>query len=149
MRVLVKIYDLLYIRAVNYIIKERNMNITISILLLIVGVINFMPVIGIISAERLSGAYSVELIGNDIIILMRHRALLFGLVGGFILYSVFKPSYQTPAMVMAVISMLGFLYFVWAASDYNASISKIAITDLVGILCLVIAAALKFFSRNS
>jgi hypothetical protein len=125
------------------------MNTTISILLIIVGVINFLPVIGVLSAEKLHGAYSVELIGNDIIILMRHRALLFGLVGGFILYSVFKPSYQSAAMVMAAISMLGFLYFVWAAGDYNASIAKIAIIDLAGIVCLVIASALKYTSGNS
>jgi len=114
-----------------------------------VGVINFLPVIGVLSAEKLSGAYSVELIGNDIIILMRHRALLFGLVGGFILYSVFKPSYQSAAMVMAAISMLGFLYFVWASGDYNASTSKIATIDLVGIVCLVIVSVLKYVTRNS
>jgi hypothetical protein len=125
------------------------MNTTISILLIIVGVINFLPVIGVLSAEKLHGAYSVELMGNDIIILMRHRALLFGLVGGFILYSVFKPSYQSAAMVMAAISMLGFLYFVWAAGDYNASIAKIAIIDLAGIVCLVIASALKYTNGNS
>jgi len=125
------------------------MSITISILLLIVGVINFLPVIGVLSADKLSGAYSIELIGNDIIILMRHRALLFGLIGGFLLFSVFKPSYQIAAMVMAAISMLGFLYFVWAAGDYNSSISKIAIIDLVGIVCLVIVLALKYASGNS
>ena len=128
---------------------ERYTNITISILLIIVGVINFLPVIGVLSAETLSGAYSVDLIGNDIVILMRHRALLFGVVGGFILYSVFKPSYQSAAIVMAAISMLGFLYFVWAAGDYNASMSKIAIIDLVGNICLAIVATLKYASRNS
>ena len=125
------------------------MNITILILLLIVGVINFLPVIGVLSAEKLSGAYSVELLGNDIIILMRHRALLFGIVGGFILYSAFNPSYLWAAMVMAAISMVGFLYFVWVAGDYNASISKIAIIDLVGIACLAIAFVLRYFSAGS
>lgn len=52
------------------------MNRTISILLLIVGVINFLPVIGVLSAAKLSSAYSVDLVGNDIIILMRHRRLI-------------------------------------------------------------------------
>ena len=125
------------------------MSITISILLLIVGVINFLPVIGVLSADKLSGAYSIELIGNDIIILMRHRALLFGLIGGFLLFSVFKPSYQIAAMVMAAISMLGFLYFVWAAGDYNALISRIAIIDLVGVACIAIASVLKYVSGDS
>ena len=125
------------------------MNLTISILLITVGLINFLPVIGIISAEKLSAAYAVELIGNDIVILMRHRALLFGLIGGFMLYSVWKPSYQSVAMVMAAISMLGFLFFVAAADHYNASITKIAIIDLIGLAALAIAAGLKYLSRNS
>ncbi|EAS46834.1 hypothetical protein GB2207_04377 [gamma proteobacterium HTCC2207] len=125
------------------------MNLTISILLITVGLINFLPVIGIISAEKLSAAYAVELIGNDIVILMRHRALLFGLIGGFMLYSVWKPSYQSVAMVMAAISMLGFLFFVAAADHYNASITKIAIIDLIGLAGLAIAAGLKYLSRNS
>jgi len=80
---------------------------------------------------------------------MRHRALLFGLIGGFILYSVYQPSYQTAAMVMAAISMLGFLYFVWAAGDYNASIYKIAVIDLVGIGCLVIVSVLKYINGTA
>ena len=125
------------------------MNLTISILLITVGLINFLPVIGIISAEKLSAAYAVELIGNDIVILMRHRALLFGLIGGFMLYSVWKPSYQSVAMVMAAISMLGFLFFVAAADHYNASITKIAIIDLIGLAGLAITAGLKYLSRNS
>ena len=125
------------------------MNLTISILLITVGLINFLPVIGIISAEKLSAAYAVELIGNDIVILMRHRALLFGLIGGFMLYSVWKPSYQSVAMVMAAISMLGFLFFVAAADHYNASITKITIIDLIGLAALAIAAGLKYLSRNS
>ena len=124
------------------------MNIAISILLFIVGLINFVPVIGVMSADRLSNAYSIELVGNDIVVLMRHRALLFGIIGGFILYSVFNPSYQIAAMIMAAISMLGFLYFVCAVGDYNGDIAKVAIIDLVGIAILAIAAILKFVNEN-
>jgi hypothetical protein len=125
------------------------MNIAISIFLFFVGLINFVPVLGVMSADKLSNAYSIELAGNDIIILMRHRALLFGIVGGFILYSVFNPSYQIAAMIMAAISMLGFLYFVWAVGDYNGAIAKVTIIDLVGIVILAIAAILKSINVNS
>ena len=44
------------------------MNIAIVILLFIVGLINFLPIIGVLSAEKLNAAYSVDLIGNDIVI---------------------------------------------------------------------------------
>jgi len=122
------------------------MNIAILILLFVVGLINILPVLGVLSAEKLTTAYSVDLVGNDIVILMRHRALLFGIIGGFIFFSLFKPVYQEAAMVMAGVSMVGFLYFVWVVDGHNGSISKIAMIDIVGIICLLLAAVLKYLS---
>jgi hypothetical protein len=119
------------------------MNEAIQVLLFVVGVINFLPVMGVISADKLSRAYQIELPGNDLIILLRHRAILFGVVGGFILYSVFQPMYQDAAMVMAAITMVGYLYIVWAVGGYNKAIFKVAMVDVVGIICLVLATVLK------
>ena len=129
-------------------ISVLSMNVAIFVLLLVVGLINFLPVIGVLSAQKLSSAYAVELVGNDIIILMRHRALLFGIIGSFVLYALFKPLYQTPAMLMAGVSMLGFLFFSWAAESYNASITKIMMVDVVGIICLLIATVLKYLQSS-
>jgi hypothetical protein len=116
----------------------------VSILLIVVGAINFRPVFGVLSATNLEQAYSVELANNDLIILMRHRALLFGIVGGFILLSVFVPSHQAAAMIMAAVSMIGFLCLAWAVGGYNDAISRIATIDSAGIACLALAAVLKF-----
>tara|TARA_R110002049_G_scaffold71737_2_gene184591 strand:+ start:4628 stop:5008 length:381 start_codon:yes stop_codon:yes gene_type:complete len=122
---------------------------TVSIFLFVVGVINCLPVLGVLSAARLSQAYAIEFDGNDLIILMRHRALLFGIVGGFILYSVFVPVYQTAAMVMAGVSMLGYVFLTWQVGDYNASLYKVLLVDIVGILCLAAAALLKWLSHTA
>lgn len=125
------------------------MNLTISILLITVGLINFLPVIGIISAEKLSAAYAVELIGNDIVIFDAPPSITI----------------RTDRWVYALFRMetflsirsygdggyfyVGFLFFVAAADHYNASITKIAIIDLIGLAGLAIAAGLKYLSRNS
>lgn len=116
----------------------------ITICLIIVGLINFIPLAGILSAQKLEGAYDVVLSSNDMIILMRHRALLFGLFGGFILFSAFAPSFQGAAMIMAGISMVGFAVLVHSVGDFNASINKVLIVDYVGIVFLAIAAFLKY-----
>jgi hypothetical protein len=125
---------------------EMSLDKTASILLFVVGVINVLPVLGVISATRLSQAYAIELNSNDLVILMRHRALLFGIVGGFILYAVFVPRYQAPAMVMAAVAMIGYVFFMWQEGDYNPALHKIMVIDFMGILCLVGAALLKYFS---
>ena len=125
------------------------MNKVIMALLIIVGLINFLPVIGVISATKITQTYSVELASNDLVILMRHRALLFGIVGGFILYSVFTPQHQVVAMVMAAISMVGYLGIMWSVGGYNSSVFKVAIVDIVGIGFLVTAAVLIYVAARS
>lgn len=118
----------------------------IPVLLFLVGLINFIPVMGVISAQRLSDAYAIELLGNDLTILMRHRALLFGVLGGFIFYSVFVPGYRSAAMVMAGISMLGFLFFMLHEGGYNAALYKVMVADIVGIVLLAVAVVLHLMS---
>ncbi|WDE14165.1 hypothetical protein [Thalassomonas haliotis] len=116
--------------------------------LIIVGLINFIPVLGVFSAQKLESVYAITLASNDLIILMRHRALLFGVLGGFILYSAFYTSYQTAAMVMAGVSMLGYALLVLLVGGYNEAIFTILQVDLVGILFLLVAAVFKYLSRD-
>ncbi len=117
-------------------------------LLIVVGLINFLPVLGIISADRLSRAYGIEVSGPDLEILLRHRALLFGIVGGFVLYSVFAPAYQLPAMVLAGVSMVGFLFLTWQVGGYNGAMEKVLLIDVVGIVCLAIASVLRYLGNS-
>lgn len=122
------------------------MNVAVTVCLVIVGLINLVPVVGVLSAAKLESAYAVSLAGNDLIILMRHRALLFGILGGFILYAAFVPSFQVAAMIMAAVSMVGFALLVLLVGDYNAALHKVLLADIVGILFLGAAATMKFLS---
>jgi hypothetical protein len=88
-----------------HIYRSNNMGKAITFCLVVVGLINFMPVIGVISAQKLESAYSVAIAGNDLAILMRHRALMFGILGAFILYAAFNPLYQPAAMIIGGASM--------------------------------------------
>ena len=122
---------------------------TITLCLVIVGLINLAPVLGVISAQRLEAGYSITLAGNDLAILMRHRALLFGVLGAFILYSAFNPLHQLPAMIMGGVSMVGFAWLVIATGGYNEAVGKVLLIDVVGILFLCVAAVLKYVARSS
>lgn len=120
------------------------MSKAITILLLLVGLINFLPVLGVLSGARISQAYSVGLLSNDLEILLRHRALLFGIVGGFVLYSLFFPPMQGAAMVMAGVSMVGFLALMWQVGGYNEAMNKVMLMDVLGIVFLIAAILLKY-----
>jgi hypothetical protein len=121
----------------------------VTFCLVVVGLINFMPVIGVISAQKLESAYSVVISGNDLAILMRHRALMFGILGTFILYAAFNPLYQPAAIIIGGASMFGFAILVLASGGYNEAIGKVFVVDIVGIVFLVAAVILKYLVKVS
>ena len=118
-------------------------------LLFLVGVINFLPIVGILSLDKINQAYGLSIDDNNLAILLRHRALLFGLIGGFVIYSVFKPQYQIASIVLATISMLGYLYFFWSIGDSNPALLKVAQADIFGIVLLTFAIIIKCFLNDS
>ncbi len=116
----------------------------ITLCLIVVGLINFLPLVGVYSAQRLESSYGIALVSNDLVILMRHRALLFGVLGGFILYSAFVPQHQAAAMVMAGVSMVGFAILVHSVGGFNESVNRVLIADYVGLFFLASAGFLKY-----
>ncbi|WP_223788282.1 hypothetical protein [Marinicella meishanensis] len=116
--------------------------------LALVGLINFLPVLGLFSLAQMSQAYGVEFTQAEWGILMRHRALLFGLLGGFVLASLFKPAWQAPALFMASLSMLGFMGLAWPVAALNAGLAKIFWIDLIGLVLAALAWLLWWSSKR-
>ena len=68
----------------------------------------------------------------------------FGLLGGFILYAAFMPSYQAIAMLIAGISMIGFAVLMQGVGSDNQAMLRVLYADYVGIFFLVIAVTVKY-----
>jgi hypothetical protein len=120
----------------------------ITAILVLVGVINFYPVIGVLSAKMLSNLYLIEVQSNDLLILLKHRAVLFGLLGGFIIYSAFKLQLQWLALVMGLISMLSFIVIAFLVGDYGIGIRKVITADLIALLGLLIVLGLRWYMSH-
>lgn len=118
------------------------MNIAIASILLLVGFLNFYPLIGLQGSARLAALYGLPVDGADLAILMRHRALMFGLVGGFIMSAAFVPEWRGLAFAAGFISMLGFVALAWAEGGYNGFVAKVVMADIVGSLALLVALVL-------
>ena len=116
----------------------------ISLCLIVVGIINFLPVFGLFSNKSLESAYSITIADNNSSILMRHRALLFGLIGGFTILAAFVEKYQDAAIVIAGISMVGFIILGYSTGEYNSAISRIMLIDWIGVALLLTAVVLKY-----
>lgn len=118
----------------------------LRVLLLIVALIHLLPLAGVLGAERLSALYGVEISDPNLAILMRHRALLFGLLGAFIAWAAFAPVLRPAAFIGAFFSVAGFFWLAWSVGDYNAALRKVVVADIVAMAALL-GAVLVYFLK--
>ena len=105
----------------------------------IVGLINFAPLMGIASDSLLASLYAVEIASPDMSLLLRHRAALFGIVGGYILIAAFKPNHRPVATVMAFASMLSFMALYLIIGPENSKLISVFRIDAVAVVLLTAA----------
>jgi hypothetical protein len=117
------------------------MRYLVTAMLAIVAIIHLLPLSGVLGSARLSALYGISFDEPNLAILMRHRAVLFGLLGAFILYAAFRPGYQLAALVAGFVSVLSFLYLAWSTGGYNAQVGRVFAADIVALACLVVGAA--------
>lgn len=113
----------------------------ITACLMLVGVIHLLPLAGVLGAERLASLYGLPFNEANITILMRHRAVLFGLLGAFFLWAAFVPDLQAMAFIAGYVSVVSFLWLAWSQGGHNAAIQRVVIADGVALICLVIGFA--------
>ena len=118
-------------------------------MLIIAGIIHLLPLVGVLGASHLSSLYGVKIDDPNLLILMRHRAVLFVLLGAFLVYAAFRPSFQTVAILGGLLSTTAFLWLALSSWDYNESMTKVVYADILAIICLLLAATVEWFSRSA
>lgn len=118
-------------------------------LLLAVGLVKFLPLVGALGPNQLSSLYGLSFEGSDLSILMRHRAVLFGFIGGLIMWSAFQPALRPYAFVAGFISTLSFVALALSVGDYNAQLRKVMIADVVLALILTVALVIHLSKRGA
>jgi len=108
--------------------------------LVLVAVIHLLPLPGILGAQRLEALYGISVPDRSLEVLMRHRSVLFGILGGFILLAAFRPPLQLAALGLGFVSVLSFLWLARAVGGYNARVRRVVVADLVALLALVTGA---------
>lgn len=119
------------------------MKIIVSSILFIVSVIHLLPVVGVLGTESLTKLYGVSISDSNTEILLRHRAVLFSIIGLFLLLSVFKTEYQLIAICIGLISVASFLLLTWSIEGLNSEISRVVKVDWVALALLIVAGAIN------
>jgi hypothetical protein len=126
--------------------EDAWMNYIISGLLLVAAMIHLMPLAGLLSTDNLQRLYGIAATEGDLLILLRHRAVLFGLLGGLILASVFLPQWRWLAIAAGLVSALSFILIAAQSPAYGAAITRVIMADWMAVGCLCGAAVLLLMS---
>jgi hypothetical protein len=113
----------------------------VSAMLVVVGIIHLLPLSGVLGSERVAALYGLSMGDPNLAILMRHRAVLFGLLGAFFLVAAFAVPLQTAAFIAGFVSVVSFLWLAWSVGGYNAQVARVLTADIIALVCLIVGAA--------
>ncbi|MCJ0763970.1 phosphopantetheine adenylyltransferase [Variovorax terrae] len=120
----------------------------IAATLLLTGIIHLLPLSGVAGPERLSALYGIPVAEPNLEILLRHRAVLFGLLGAFLVYAAFCPQYQAIGFVAGLASVVSFVLLAVAVGGYNAPLARVVFADMLALVLLVAGGAALLLSRR-
>ncbi len=110
------------------------------------AVVNLGPVVGVLGAERLRGLYGLTFADPNLLVLMRHRALLFAIVGGLLLAALFRPELRPAAMIAGLFSMLTYVAIAAFTNDLNPELRRVMWIDVFASIALAVAFAIDRYA---
>ncbi len=124
------------------------MRYLISAGFVVAAIIHLIPLSGLRGSDKLSALYGIPFDEPNLVILMRHRAVLFGLLGTYLLFAAFRPAHQVPAFIAGFISILSFFWLTWSGGGHNEKIGRIFTGDVVAFVGLLISLAAYLYEQT-
>lgn len=110
--------------------------LAVATALLLAGLLNALPAVGLLGQTQLKALYGLEVSDPSLRILLRHRALLFGLLGGAMIAAAFLPDWRAPLAGAGLLSMLGYVLIAGLEGGGNAALLRVVWADVVASLML-------------
>ena len=116
--------------------------------LLVVGAIHLLPLSGVLGAAQLQTLYGVAFSDDDAVLLMRHRAVLFGILGVWCVAAAFVPALRLAALLGATASVVSFLVLAGDAAPVTAQIARVVLADWIALAALALGFVAWFRLRR-
>ncbi|MFT3665167.1 phosphopantetheine adenylyltransferase [Piscinibacter sp.] len=121
----------------------------IATALIVVAIIHLLPVVGVLGPPRLAGLYGVSVSEPNLELLLRHRAILFGIIGLLLAVAAFRVSLQPIALLVGLASVVSFLALAWIVGPINAQLHRVVIADVLALILLLGAGVAHLSSRGA
>jgi hypothetical protein len=114
------------------------MELIFRISLLLAGIINFIPSSLVFFPNKINASYGIDVTNSNLELLLRHRAVLFGIVVGLMLFSALSKRYYDLSVIIGSISMLSFVILNFSIGTINSELKKVMLFDIAAIIILAI-----------
>jgi hypothetical protein len=121
------------------------MRFIVPSVLILVAAIHALPVMGVIGAAKLSQLYGITVQDPNLELLLRHRALLFGLLAAFLAYAAVRPELHRLALVAGFASVVSFLVLAQPTFSLNTALVTVVRVDWVALGLLVVGTIAHFW----
>ncbi len=120
------------------------MRFVVSTALVLVALIHALPIVGVLGKAKLSQLYGIPVQEANLELLLRHRAVLFGLLATFLAYAAFRPELHRIALVAGFVSVISFLVLAHPTGSLNTALTTVVRADWVALVFLVVGAIAHF-----
>ena len=107
--------------------------------LLLVGVVHLLPAAGVAGAQALHKLYGVDASEPTLALLLRHRAVLFGVLGAWMVCAAFVPQMRWWAWGAALLNMAAFVVLATEHPSLGDALQRVMWIDIG--LCVLLALA--------
>lgn len=121
----------------------------LTIAFVVVGIIHTLPLVGIMGASRLQALYGLNVSDPNLLVLLQHRAVLFGTVAMVMYAAAFNPSLHALAIAIAIISMASFIILVLLKPEINAALTRVAWVDVFALVVLLLGLLSQYWVKSA
>lgn len=120
------------------------------IALFITGIINIIPSVLAFLPDKIPTSYGIDKLDSNLELLLRHRAILFGIIGGCMIFSALSKRYYEISVIAGLVSMASFVVLYFLANKYiSPELRKVMLTDVAAIVILSAATILFIINGKS
>lgn len=120
----------------------------VAVILVAVGLLHLYPAVGVFGPGRLQALYDIGSQDADTLLLLRHRAVLFALLGIALISGGVHAPWRWPALIAGLVSTLSFVVLAFPLSDNSAAVTRVFWSDVVASAALIFAAILALRYRT-
>jgi hypothetical protein len=118
----------------------HTMRFVVPTVLVLVAIIHALPIVGVLGASRLSQLYGITVQDPNLELLLRHRAVLFGLLAGLLAYAAIRPDLHRLALVAGFVSVTSFLLLARLSAPLSAGLTSVVRADWLALFLLLVGA---------